>query len=98
MAKVRTRYVCQNCGRQSPRYMGRCPACGEFNTMIEEIIETGKIGGKAEARSRTNAAGGRAQRLSEVSLEAEPRLSVPVAEFNRVLGGGIVPGSIVLIG
>lgn len=98
MAKVRTHYVCQNCGRQSPRYMGRCPACGEFNTMIEEIVETGKIGGKAEARSRTNAVGGRAQRLSEVSLEAEPRLSVPVAEFNRVLGGGIVPGSIVLIG
>ncbi len=98
MAKARTRYVCQNCGRQSPRYMGRCPACGEFNTMIEEIIETSKISGKAEARARANPAGGRAQRLSEVSLEAEPRLAVPVAEFNRVLGGGIVPGSIVLIG
>lgn len=98
MAKIRSRYVCQNCGRQSPRYMGRCPSCGEFNTMIEEILETSKISGKAEARPRAGYASGRAQRLSEVSMEAEPRLHVPMQEFNRVLGGGIVPGSIVLIG
>lgn len=98
MAKIRSRYVCQNCGRQSPRYMGRCPSCGEFNTMIEEILETSKISGKAEARPRAGYASGRAQRLSEVSMEAEPRLHVPMQEFNRVLGGGIVPGSIILIG
>lgn len=98
MAKIRSRYVCQNCGRQSPRYMGRCPSCGEFNTMIEEILETSKISGKAEARPKHSFTSGRAQRLTEVSLEGEPRLAVPLNEFNRVLGGGIVPGSIILIG
>jgi len=98
MAKIRSRYVCQNCGRQSPRYMGRCPSCGEFNTMIEEILETSKISGKAEARPKPSFGSGHAQRLIEVSMEGDPRLAVPLNEFNRVLGGGIVPGSIILIG
>ena len=95
MAKTRTRYVCQSCGRQSPRYMGRCPNCGEFNTMIEEAIE--REDGRRAAVSRT-AASASAQRLSEVSGDVGERLFVPVEEFSRVLGGGIVPGSIILLG
>lgn len=94
MPKTRTSYVCQNCGRRSPKYMGRCPACGEFNTMIEEITEVVK----ASARRPNPTPKSKPQRLAEISLEATPRLIVPIPEFNRVLGGGIVPGSITLIG
>ncbi len=96
MAKTRTTYVCSNCGRRSPRYMGRCPACGEFNTFAEEVAEVSKAGAKAGARQAQ--ARDQAQRLSAITFDAEERLRVPIGEFNRVLGGGIVPGSITLIG
>ncbi len=95
MAKTRSNYVCQNCGRQTPRYFGRCPACGEFNTMVEEVVEISK-GGKEKPRIVLPHS--QPQRLTEVSTEAGVRLLVPIGEFNRVLGGGIVPGSITLIG
>ncbi len=97
MAKIRTRYVCQECGYQNPRKMGRCPSCGEFNTMVEEVEES-----RAPAKNNRPAVPGipRAtpQRITEVSGEQETRVSVPVDEFNRVLGGGLVPGSIILLG
>lgn len=97
MAKTRTKYVCQNCGRQSPRYMGRCPSCGEFNTMTEEVEEIARGGG---ARNNVMTALQRTapQRLGEVSSDVGDRLFVPIEEFSRVLGGGIVPGSIILLG
>ncbi len=95
MAKTRSKYVCQNCGRQTPRYFGRCPSCGEFNTMVEEVTEVSK-GGKD--KPRVVLPHSQPQRLSEVSTEQGHRLVVPIGEFNRVLGGGIVPGSIILIG
>ncbi len=96
MAKTRSTYVCQNCGRQTPRYFGRCPSCGEFNTMVEEIHEVTKAG--SGAKQRVVLPQSQPQRLNEISNEAGARLIVPVGEFNRVLGGGIVPGSITLIG
>ncbi|MBK8020224.1 MAG: DNA repair protein RadA [Chloroflexi bacterium] len=96
MAKTRTSYVCENCGRRSPRYMGRCPSCGEFNTMVEEIAEVAKASGGA--RGRIVAPSSQAQRLDEVTFDQEQRIFVPISEFNRVMGGGIVPGSITLIG
>ena len=95
MAKTHSTYVCQNCGRQTPRYFGRCPSCGEFNTMVEEIHETSKVSGK---KQRVVLPQSQPQRLGEISSEAGARLLIPIAEFNRVLGGGIVPGSITLIG
>jgi DNA repair protein RadA/Sms len=95
MAKTRTKYVCQNCGRQSPRFMGRCPSCGEYNTMVEEIEEVAKAGSKRPAPPPVRSA---PQRIREVSADVGERLFVPVEEFSRVLGGGIVPGSITLIG
>jgi DNA repair protein RadA/Sms len=96
MAKTRSTYVCQNCGRQTPRYFGRCPSCGEFNTMVEEIHEVSTTaGGK---KQRVVLPQSQPQRLGEISGEAGQRLLVPIGEFNRVLGGGIVPGSITLIG
>ncbi len=96
MSKTHTRYVCQQCGRVSAGFMGRCPQCGEFNSMVEEIIANESVGPKGAARGL----GGRSspRRLSEVSSDAEDRIPVPIGEFARVLGGGIVPGSIVLVG
>lgn len=95
MAKTRSTYVCQNCGRQTPRYFGRCPSCGEFNTMVEEIHEVSKAGAQ---KQRVVLPQSQPQRLGEISGEAGQRLLMPIGEFNRVLGGGIVPGSITLIG
>src|SRR5512141_1962011 len=96
MPKTHTRYVCQQCGRVSAGFMGKCPQCGSFNSMVEEIVQEAPAGGKAAPRGLS----GRStpQRLGDVSGEAEPRIHVPIGEFSRVLGGGIVPGSIVLVG
>ncbi len=95
MAKTHSTYVCQNCGRQTPRYFGRCPSCGEFNTMVEEVHEVSKSSG---GKQRVVLPQSQPQRLGEISGEAGVRLQIPISEFNRVLGGGIVPGSITLIG
>ncbi len=97
MAKTLTRYVCQECGRVSASYMGKCPQCNAFNSMVEEIVQE-----EAASKSRTPARKltGRStpRRLPDVDAKAEDRIHVPIGEFARVLGGGIVPGSIVLIG
>ncbi len=94
MAKSHTRFVCQNCGRQTPRYFGRCPACGEWNTMVEEVVE------QQPAGRRVPISGPRAlpQRLTEIATDGLDRLSLPMGEFARVLGGGVVPGSLILVG
>ncbi len=97
MAKTRTKYVCSNCGRQTPQYMGRCPKCGEFNTMQEMTEEVRKPSASAQTRQTLSPSRALPQRLNEISTQAEERYHVPVEEFNRVMGGGIVPGSITLI-
>ena len=96
MARSRTRYVCSHCGRQSPAYLGRCPGCGEFNTMAEEPEPDSRVAAAKTPASATG--GGVPQRLAEVDTGAGERIPVPLAEFSRVLGGGFVPGSIALIG
>ncbi len=96
MAKTRTKYVCQNCGYQSPKGFGRCPNCGEFNTMVEEAEAVAKPA--KQNRQPVGTLRAMPQRLSEVSSDVGDRLYVPVEEFNRVLGGGLVPGSIILLG
>ncbi len=95
MAKARVYYECQNCGRRSPRYMGRCPGCGEFNTMIELVEEPEAPPGAGRPASAPRS---QPQRLNDVTAESDDRYPVPVAELARVLGGGLVPGSVVLIG
>ncbi|MEJ2513589.1 MAG: AAA family ATPase, partial [Anaerolineales bacterium] len=94
MAKARTVYVCQNCGRQSPKEMGLCPGCGEYNTMVQEIIQP--AGKKRTPRGLTSTS--QPRRLTEISSDAEDRMPISIGEFSRVLGGGVVPGSVVLIG
>ena len=99
MAKTRTHYVCSNCGKKSMSYFGRCPQCNEFNTMEEITVEVARTAGtKKQDRQPVGTTRAHPQRLSEVTFDTEQRMFVPVEEFNRVMGGGIVPGSIALIG
>lgn len=97
MAKVKTRttWICQQCGTASPAYLGRCPGCGEWNTMVETVDERSSSRSSTRRRSSgTNAL----RTLSGIAPEGQARTPVGIAEFNRVLGGGLVPGSLVLIG
>lgn len=93
MAKSKVEYICQQCGRKAPKALGKCPQCGSWNSMVAEVMATQKSG---TLRQRTTLA--QPKRLSEVEGDPEERLPIPIGEFSRVLGGGVVPGSVVLIG
>ena len=97
MATVKTKSVwfCKYCGNESPKWMGRCPACGEWNTMVEETVATGK---KHLAAVSVPGSGHKPVPLSEIDSSNEHRISLNNAEVDRILGGGIVEGSLVLIG
>ena len=102
MAKEKTVYVCSQCGQESVKWVGRCPACGEWNTYKEMTIRQGSPTA-AENRARRALAGlpereVRPMALSEIRAEEEPRIDMHDAELNRVLGGGLVPGSLILLG
>ena len=94
MAKAKTIYVCQACGGSTPRWQGQCPACQAWNTLEESLSEStssnARFQGLAQAVPR--------QKLSAIKAEDMPRLPTGVGEFDRVLGGGLVPGGVVLIG
>ena len=95
MAKIKTIYVCSECGGQALKWQGQCPHCSAWNTLVESIAETAVAGGnRYSAVSGAN----RLQRLSEVEAREEHRVPTGIAEFDRVLGGGLVEGSVVLIG
>ena len=95
MAKTQTRYVCDECGRISPRYMGKCPKCGAYNSMQEEVVAAPTTTKSRKPRGLSGTSTPR--RIADISGDVEERLPVPIEEFSRVLGGGIVPGSVVLI-
>lgn len=110
MAKTKTAYFCSACGCEEPKWFGKCPSCGEWGTCVEEIVDskTGAIG-KASKRSggvQWTHAGAlglpgqkeRPKRLSEIEAREEQRIDMHDQELNRVLGGGLVPGSMVLLG
>lgn len=99
MAKTKTVYFCQNCGAQSPKWVGRCPSCGEWNTYAEEIV-TKSSHPQAPAFVSKSSGGQTAkpQLLSAVTVGEEVRLPVYDKELSRVLGGGLVPGSLILFG
>lgn len=95
MPKAKTMFFCRECGHESAKWLGRCPGCGQWNTFVEErIAEEPK---PAKNRPAIPRAGG-PQPISEVELDEETRFSTGLAELDRVLGGGIVPGSLVLVG
>lgn len=95
--KEKTVYVCAQCGYESPKWQGRCPSCGEWNTFKEMTIRPTK-GGNAPAWGQKGGAEAKPILLSSVNAEEEPRIDLHDPELNRVLGGGLVPGSLVLIG
>jgi DNA repair protein RadA/Sms len=96
MPKTHTQYVCQQCGRTAARPMGRCPQCGAWNSMVEEVIAPPAKALHASGRGLTGASTPR--RLSEIEGDVDERWPLSIGEFARVLGGGVVPGSIVLVG
>ena len=97
MAKqVKSMFFCKNCGAESPKWIGKCPSCGEWNTFTEEIVATKSksltFDNTPERRSMTPV------KISEIKTEEYPRIQLPSKELNRVLGGGLVAGSIILLG
>ena len=95
MAKNRTKYVCSNCGAETVRWMGRCPQCGSWNT-LEETVE--EIVPKQLRTTHEVVSSKRPQKLSEVNLENHERMQLAMPEVDRPLGGGVVPGSVILWG
>lgn len=95
MAKEKTMWFCSECGGNSPKWVGRCPDCGAWNTMVEERVKSTKGSKSTTLSSRTIS---KPQKVSEIQAIDEPRIKMPSKELNRVLGGGLVAGSLVLIG
>ncbi|MBT8322150.1 MAG: DNA repair protein RadA, partial [Eudoraea sp.] len=95
MAKTKTAFFCQNCGTQYAKWVGQCSACKSWNTIVEEVIQKDVASWKTSSESTRIS---KPQRIRDISLEKENRLNLQDAEFNRVLGGGLVPGSLVLLG
>lgn len=96
MAKEKTVYVCNNCGAESPKWIGKCPACGQWNTYVEQIIRKEPLSKQpALGMKRTKS---KPMVLDEVTGGEEQRIDMKDDELNRVLGGGLVPGSLVLLG
>lgn len=92
MPKTRTKFVCQQCGYESPRWSGRCPECGQWNTLAETVEQ------RAAPSSSRLTPQTIPQPITAISTDGFTRIPVPMEEFNRALGGGIVPGSVILIG
>ena len=101
MAKLKSVFFCQNCGNESSKWLGRCPACGEWNTFVEEVVN--KAPASSSIKKGVSIVSANDERTRPVLIEnievtQEVRFDTKCAEFNRVLGGGLVPGSMVLIG
>src|SRR5262245_33723245 len=91
--KTKTVFICQNCGAQSPRWVGKCTECESWNSLVEEIVSP-----RAPASREAVTAKEQPVLLTDITVETKVRLMTGVAEFERVMGGGIVPGSVTLIG
>ena len=98
MARPTTIHVCSACGHSTPRWHGQCPGCDAWNTLVEEAAPVSSSGGRGAATGGRLSRAGSPRLLSEVDTTPVPRLATGIGEFDRVLGGGIVPGSLVLLG
>jgi len=98
MAKSSTRFVCQGCGAVAPRWLGRCTACGGWNTLVEEVTRREPKDGRVRGRGDAPGEGGRPVPIADVPEDAAARIPTGIAELDRVLGGGAVLGSVVLVG
>lgn len=97
MAKLKSVYFCSSCGNESPKWMGKCPACGEWGTFVEELVRKDAATKQEDTRS-FSAVKSEPLPISQVKADEEPRIDLRDGELNRVLGGGLVPASLVLIG
>lgn len=97
MAKVKTSYFCQNCGHEAPKWLGRCPSCNEWNTFVEEVVSKPNKN-SVTAFSKSSQHKSIPQQIHKIETRAEERIFLKDAELNRVLGSGLVPGSLILFG
>src|SRR6186713_1827765 len=98
MSKIKTYFFCQNCGYESVKWVGQCPSCGQWNTFVEEVIQKeNSKNGNGWKDYTEEPRKGKTVSLSNIKSSEEKRIVTPDIELNRVLGGGIVPGSLVLI-
>ncbi|ARI75425.1 DNA repair protein RadA [Halobacillus mangrovi] len=97
MAKRKTKFVCQECGYETPKWMGKCPGCHQWNTLVEEVSAASTSSRHVFQTSSTSVSS-KPEKINAIKSQKEPRLPTDMPEFNRVLGGGIVAGSLVLIG
>ncbi|MDF2437704.1 MAG: repair protein RadA [Bacteroidota bacterium] len=98
MAKTKTSYFCQNCGAQSGKWIGRCPSCGEWNTYVEEVVSKGDDGKVPGIASTSTQRASKPQLVTDINLSEQHRIEIYDKELSRVLGGGLVPGSLTLFG
>ena len=98
MAKDKTMYVCGSCGYETPRWMGKCPGCGSWNTLEEQAPAASAAAVPAKANKQRPGTGAKALRLDEIPEETSARASTGIGELDRVLGGGVVEGSLMLVG
>ncbi|MFM6346827.1 MAG: DNA repair protein RadA, partial [Dolichospermum sp.] len=94
MAKVKTSFFCQNCGVQSGKWIGKCPSCNEWNTYVEEVIQ--KNENSPGIRDSANKRTAQPTLIDQINAGEQNRISIGDQEFNRVLGGGLVHGSLIL--
>ncbi len=97
MAKLKSVYFCSQCGYESPKWMGKCPSCGEWSTFVEELVRRDATTNQEDTRSFQSVRSA-PQQLGEIRADEEPRIDLHDGELNRVLGGGLVPASVVLLG
>lgn len=97
MAKLKSVYFCSQCGYESPKWMGKCPSCGEWSTFVEELVRKDAAAKQEDTRSFQSVRS-EPQLLREIRADEEPRIDLHDGELNRVLGGGLVPASVVLLG
>ncbi|MEO8151314.1 MAG: DNA repair protein RadA [Bacteroidia bacterium] len=98
MAKIKTTFYCQNCGAQSPKWIGKCPSCNEWNTFVEELVVTENKTKAWESSVTKSTRSNKPQLITDITNSTEQRMQLPDKELNRVLGGGLVAGSLTLLG
>ncbi len=98
MAKIKSSFFCQNCGAQSPKWVGKCNSCGEWNTFVEEIVQKSDDTRTSGFGSRSTQRAPKPMKLEDITAGEEQRIAVYDKELSRVLGGGLVPGSLILFG
>ncbi|WP_096202181.1 DNA repair protein RadA [Bacillus sp. FJAT-45350] len=95
MAKKKTKFICQECGYESTKWMGKCPGCQSWSSMVEELVDTNP---RSRSFVTSSSSDKKAQMITTVTSDTEERINTNMVELNRVLGGGVVPGSLVLVG